>query len=656
MKKHILQVLCGSSMPFYILLFITFSWPVQSNEPDSWQLEELLIKSQSNGVQVNLGSLTWQENQSIKSIDYWCPGSLSIYPKHECNGANLSFDYGGQIYAAIVNSVFNFQESDWKLALSTIDEQLAVTMSSDSDMAKIKFQQLNIESVVSQLLPNAEIPTLPTGFFDGELLFDIDQLLLKTSEHIFFKGINYEYSDDVIVAELAGEVYFEYDIRQQLLSYQLKLEAGEMLLNEVYVDFSGYPITVSGEVVIQESGGYLISTNLINKQSLAVSAQVYINKSFEWSYPSFTAVISDSYHFNQQILGNVLGIYGFGNSDMSGQFKVTATSKIQSLDQWSIVFDDYYFLNETRKIAAEALNGRIDWHQDQASNDSMLSWQSLQLAGLPIDAADINFNFSQDEFELIGSQQFPVFNGAIKLAELKLSSLFSDSIDMSLNASILPISLKLITEKMGWPIMAGSISGDIPGMVKQGSVIKFLGALDLEVFEGDMLVENLSLERLFGVAPVIAADVKFDGFDLSLVTETFGFGLITGKLSGVIDELRITNWKTDRLDAEVYTVKTKGIKQIISQRAIDNISSLGGIKGAISKTFLRFFEDFRYKKIKLSCKLHNSVCAIGGLRNQNNQFVIVEGGGIPKINIVGYVRSINWEEFVNRLINANYDN
>ncbi len=143
---------------------------------------------------------------------------------------------------------------------------------------------------------------------------------------------------------------------------------------------------------------------------------------------------------------------------------------------------------------------------------------------------------------------------------------------------------------------------------------------------------------------------------MSLLTETFGFGLITGKLSGVINDLRITNWKTDRLDAEVYTVKTKGIKQIISQRAIENISSLGGIKGAISKTFLRFFDDFRYKKIKLSCKLNNSVCEIGGLKNQNNQFVIVEGGGIPKINIVGFVRAINWEEFVSRLLNANYDN
>ena len=93
---------------------------------------------------------------------------------------------------------------------------------------------------------------------------------------------------------------------------------------------------------------------------------------------------------------------------------------------------------------------------------------------------------------------------------------------------------------------------------------------------------------------------------------------------------------------------------IFAQVAV--LPTVGGIKGAISKTFLRFFDDFRYKKIKLSCKLHNSVCEIGGIKNQDNQFVIVQGGGIPKINIVGYVRSINWEEFVRRLLNANYDN
>ncbi len=651
-----MQVLCWQWAVWYVVIMPSLAAATPANQGLAWQLSGLSVQSHQTGVSVGINSLSWQDLHVINTIEYNCPGVLLVYPRHHCGQVQLSFNYGGQDYQANLSSTFDFARNDWQLMLSTQDEQLSLSLTSDQPIGKLQFSQLKLDNIFSQLLPATKVPDLGATALDGVILLDLDKLQLSAPEAIVFNGVSYEYSDDVIVAELAGEMVFELDIRQQHLSYEIALNAGEMLLNEVYVDFSAYPVTVKGTVAWQGDGWYLVSTEIVNQQSLVLNAAFSINEAWQWRAPHVVVSVTDSHHFNQQILSSVLGIYGFGNSGMSGQFTLTLATEKQSFDHWTVEFNDYYFLNERRKIATEALYGLIDWRLHQTSKDSTLRWQNLLLAGLPIAESGIKFNVSKDQLHFIGSQHLPVFNGAIELQELKLGALFSDSIEMSLNASILPISLKLITEKMGWPVMAGSISGNIPGMVKQGSVIRFLGALDLQVFEGEMLIDNLSLERLFGVAPVIAADVKFNGFDLSLLTETFGFGLITGKLSGVIDDLRITNWKTDRLDAEVYTVKTKGIKQTISQRAIDNISSLGGIKGAISKTFLRFFDDFRYQKIKLSCKLHNSVCQIGGLKNQSNQFVIVEGGGIPKINIVGYVRSINWEEFVSRLLNANYDN
>jgi hypothetical protein len=49
------------------------------------------------------------------------------------------------------------------------------------------------------------------------------------------------------------------------------------------------------------------------------------------------------------------------------------------------------------------------------------------------------------------------------------------------------------------------------------------------------------------------------------------------------------------------------------------------------------------------------VCQIGGIDNQDGRFTIVEGGGLPKINIVGYARQIAWDVFISRLLNASYD-
>ncbi|MCF6301338.1 MAG: hypothetical protein L3J52_09520, partial [Proteobacteria bacterium] len=311
-------------------------------------------------------------------------------------------------------------------------------------------------------------------------------------------------------------------------------------------------------------------------------------------------------------------------------------------------------INKKRKLMVEDLNGVINWQISNHVEKSYLQWYGLLLEGMPIRQSGIEFKFFDEILTIIGQPILPVFDGSIELKQLHLQNIFSAEIDAQVEMLINPISLQLITEKLGWPEMHGQISGSIPSMVKKGSVINFLGGLDIQVFDGHLEIKNLSLERLFGVAPVIASDIVFTGFDLEKLTETYGFGKITGKLSGTVEKLRITNWETDRLAANIYTVKDKSVKQLISQQALDHISSLGGIKGAVSKSFLRFFNDFRYKKIAFSCVLHDSVCRIGGINNTEDQFVLVEGGGLPRINIVGFTRNIDWSEFINRLLYAEY--
>ncbi len=629
--------------------------PSSPSQSETWQLSGLNIKTQQQGVKLKLESVDLPGDYQLQNIDYYCPNELHIYPHHQCERATLSFNYNKQNYRTVLDSQFDFRNNAWQVGLDSTNKQLQIHANANSRSIELKLNELILKDFVGQYSQDTDVTTMPEIKLSGDFALGTDDLVFQSSSPVKFSGLTYEYSDDVIIAELQGDVSFVLDINQQVLQYDVHIGGGEMLLNELYVDFSAYPLTANGEVIWQSNGWYTVSASLKNKQSLNLEAQFEFDDSLSWRKLSFMAHVVDAFHFNQNILGGILGIYGFGGTEMSGQFTLSVQSVANTLDQWSIEFDDYYFLNERRKITAESLSGILNWNEQIRAENSQLHWQALELAGLPINKSTALFNLTADEFNLEGEHSFPVFDGAIDISQWQMSALFSESLDMSLNADISPISLRLITEKMGWPLMAGKISGNIPGMVKKDQVIEFLGALNLDVFEGSMLVDNLSMERLFGVAPVIAADVKFEGFDLSLLTETFGFGLITGKLHGVIDGLRITNWKTDRLDAEVYTVKTKGIKQTISQRAIDNISSLGGIQGAISKTFLRFFDDFRYSNIKLSCKLHNSVCEIGGIKNTSNQFTIVEGGGIPNINIVGYVRSINWDEFISRLLNANYE-
>jgi hypothetical protein len=242
----------------------------------------------------------------------------------------------------------------------------------------------------------------------------------------------------------------------------------------------------------------------------------------------------------------------------------------------------------------------------------------------------------------------------VLISHLHHKNIFDSFIEIDFNGEVLPISLELITKKLDWPVMSGKISGLIPGLKKVGNRIDFLGELELNVFDGNMKISNLSTERLFGVAPVIAGNINFNELNLEQITNTYDFGEITGLVNGYVNDLRITNWKADRLESYIETIKNKKVKQTISQRALDNISSIGGVQGAISNSFLKFFDSFKFSKLAIGCKLRNSVCEMSGIGSAKDGYFLVKGKGIPRINIVGYRKFIDWEVFLDRLFNANF--
>ncbi|HEX5538437.1 MAG TPA: hypothetical protein VFX01_01500, partial [Methylophilaceae bacterium] len=119
-----------------------------------------------------------------------------------------------------------------------------------------------------------------------------------------------------------------------------------------------------------------------------------------------------------------------------------------------------------------------------------------------------------------------------------------------------------------------------------------------------------------------------------------------------------------QFDAALYS-SPGDYKKKISQRAVENISALGGAgaAAAIQRSFLRFFDEFNYKMIGLSCRLRNGQCLMGGIESVNNMtasgqavvnkstpaFVIVKGSGVPSITVMGYNHSVNWNELLSRL-------
>ncbi|MCW8848087.1 MAG: hypothetical protein OQK19_05005, partial [Sedimenticola sp.] len=158
-------------------------------------------------------------------------------------------------------------------------------------------------------------------------------------------------------------------------------------------------------------------------------------------------------------------------------------------------------------------------------------------------------------------------------------------------------------------------------------------------------------EDLFGALPALTANLEMKNVDLETLTRTFSFGKITGKLGGRIDGLRLEDWQPVAFDARFETPADDESRHRINQKAVDNISNLGGagVSGAISRSFLRFFEEFGYARLGISCRLERGICHMGGIEPAERGYYLVKGGGIPRIDIMGFNQKTDWHILLSKL-------
>ncbi len=303
-------------------------------------------------------------------------------------------------------------------------------------------------------------------------------------------------------------------------------------------------------------------------------------------------------------------------------------------------------------LALYNIDGDLQWTDQGEVSASRLRWDAGHLFGsLEIGASDLEFKLRDNRFALIRQAGIPVLDGSLEAEKLDIVFDPATGTSASFKGYLTPISMDQFSESMGWPILSGQLSGMIPGVSYDQGIIQINGIALIKVFGGEVLLKGLRLEDLFGVLPVLVADVELKNLDLETLTKTFSFGKITGKLEGKINRLRLEDWQPVSFDARFATPEQDSSRHRISQRAVDNISNLGGagVSGALSRSFLRIFKEFGYSRLGISCRLKNNICEMGGIEPATRGYYLVKGGGIPRIDILGFNTSTDWTVLVDKL-------
>ena len=332
----------------------------------------------------------------------------------------------------------------------------------------------------------------------------------------------------------------------------------------------------------------------------------------------------------------------YGHADVDWQYRNGATQSLR------LVLRDAGIADAERRFALLGVNSEIDWQAD-APRTANIAFAGGALLGVPLGSGQWKVEMRGMEFG-VAQGVLPVLDGKIELRDFRL--LRADAAwHWQFSASLSQISMEQFSQAAGWPKMLGTLAGSIPRVSYDGDEINVDGALLFNVFDGTVAATQLKLADPFGRAPRLSGNLTMRELDLDLLTRTFSFGNMQGRIDVDVNNLELQDWQPARFDARVSS-SAGNYPRKISQKAVQNISALGGAgaAAAIQRSYLRFFENFGYDRIGWSCKLRNGVCAMGGVDNGNGgAYAIIKGGGIPAITVMGYNRSVSWGELITRL-------
>jgi len=318
-----------------------------------------------------------------------------------------------------------------------------------------------------------------------------------------------------------------------------------------------------------------------------------------------------------------------------------------NIDVRHLTLDD----TEQRFYLDEA-NAKIHWTKQANDKTSFINWQALGLKAIPFAPGELNFSLFDKQIKLLQPADLAVLGGIFSIQKFSFSKAENneDSV-VHFEGLVDKLSLEQLSTALKWEPLTGSISGYIPAVRYENKTLSLDGELKMQVFDGEVRVKNLASSGLFTNFSRFYMDLEFDSLDLGTITRKFHTGNIEGKLSGVVQNMYLENWQPISFYAWMGTPENDDSTHKISQKAVENIASIGGGSAAdvISKGFLGLFSSFRYDKLGFGCYLYQGVCQLMGVEAVDNGFYLIKGGGLPRIDIIGYNPRLNWSVLLERL-------
>ncbi|WP_154659436.1 hypothetical protein [Arenimonas composti] len=434
----------------------------------------------------------------------------------------------------------------------------------------------------------------------------------------------------------------------------LRTSAGELLVDTFYVPLPESPVDIA---VAAESGGdgswRLPRLRWIDGEVLQAEGSALVDAAGGIAALDLQLHAGDLATVRDRYLSGVLAPAGFADLVLGGSVDARLRLAEGQLQALAISPHAVTAIDPRQRFTLAGVDGDLDWQRAGSGPAGHLRWGAGALFGIGLGGTRFDFEGAGGQLRLAAPAHIAALGGEIRIDGLVWSPPGGgEGTRFELGLALDRLDLGSLSQRLGWPPFTGQISGRIPAARYADNVLALDGGLQMQLFGGRVGIDGVVLERPFGAAPSLSADVAIDDIDLEPLTAAFGFGAITGRLDGRIAGLRMIDWSPVRFDAFLQTDPAWNGRQRISYRAVEDITRVGGgggLMGGLQTQALKFFDDFGYRRIGLGCRLRDNVCDMSGVDSAGDGYTIVQGAGLPRIQVVGFRRRVDWPTLVDRL-------
>ncbi|MDX1697646.1 MAG: hypothetical protein R3308_05130, partial [Thiohalobacterales bacterium] len=441
------------------------------------------------------------------------------------------------------------------------------------------------------------------------------------------------------------------------LSTALEARRGAVYIDPVYVEVTDQPIEASTTLTWNPSRRTLSlhafeyrhpgSLHLDGTGSLALRAT---NPLRQLDLRVHEARLPSAYeHYLQPWLTGTLA----GNMETAGELAGSLAMADGALQRASLEVRTLTLSQTDGLFGFDNLQGALDWSNTAMPEYSTLAWDAGHVYRVALGASQLELESTGNAVQLMRAVRIPVLDGMLDIDSFSLDYASDRTLRWAIDGILTPVSMRELTRALEWPEFGGKLSGVIPAVSYADGELSVGGVLLVRVFDGVVTLRDLRLSQPFGLVPRLEVNATIDNIDLETLTGTFSFGRIEGRLDGRVDGLLLESWRPVAFDAEFVTPADDRSRHRISQKAVDNISNIGGggVGGALSRTFLGFFEEFPYARLGIRCRLRNGVCDMGGVEPAENGYYLVKGTFLPpRLDVVGFADRVDWDSLVAQII------